>query len=50
TYGKDAFKEICRRLRDGNGFEQAVKSAYYPTLDSMKSLQDKWFEYAKQYL
>jgi hypothetical protein len=50
TYGKDAFKDMCRHLRDGDTFEQALKSSYYPTLDSMQTLQDKWFEYAKQYL
>jgi len=50
TYGKDAFKELCRHLRDGDGFEEALKSSYYPTIDSMQALQDKWFEYAKQYL
>jgi hypothetical protein len=50
TYGKDAFKEMCRHLRDGDDFEQALKSSYYPTLDSMQALQDKWFEYVKQHL
>jgi hypothetical protein len=50
TYGKDAFKEMCRHLRDGDSFEESLKSSYYPTLDSVQALQDKWFEYAKQYL
>jgi len=50
TYGKDAFKDMCRNLRDGKSFEEALKSSYYPTLDSMQTLQNKWFEYAKQYL
>ncbi len=50
TYGKDAFKELCRNLRDGKSFEEALKSSYYPTIDSMQTLQDKWFDYAKQYL
>ena len=50
TYGKDAFKEMCRHLRDGEGFEEALKSSYYPTIDSMQALQQKWFDYAKQYL
>jgi hypothetical protein len=48
TYGKSAFQEMCRRLRDGDGFEQALKSSYYPTLDSMQTLQEKWFDYVKQ--
>jgi len=50
TYGKDAFKDLCRHLRDGDSFEQALKSSYYPTIDSMQTLQEKWFDYAKQYL
>jgi hypothetical protein len=50
TYGKDAFKELCRHLRDGDGFVDALKSTYYPTIDSMQTLQDKWFDYAKQYI
>jgi hypothetical protein len=50
TYGKDAFKEICRQLRDGKSFETALKDTYYPTIDSMQTLQQKWFDYAKQYL
>ena len=50
TYGKDAFKDLCRHLRDGDSFEQALKSSYYPTIDSMQTLQEKWFDYATQYL
>jgi len=50
TYGMDSFKELCRNLRDGASFEDALKSTYYPTLDSMQTLQDKWVDYAKQYL
>jgi len=49
TYGKDAFKDLCRHLRDGASFEESLKSSYYPTIDSMQTLQEKWFEYAKQY-
>ncbi|MBF0505010.1 MAG: hypothetical protein HQL14_07905 [Candidatus Omnitrophica bacterium] len=50
TYGKDAFREMCRRLRDGDDFERALKSSYYPTIDSMQALQNKWVDYTKQYL
>ena len=50
TYGKDAFKDMCCRLRDGDDFETALKGSYYPTIDSMQTLQDKWADYAKQYL
>ncbi len=50
TYGKESFKELCRHLRDGKDFEQALKNSYYPTLDSLETLQEKWFNNAKQYL
>ncbi len=50
TYGKDAFKQMCRSLRDGDSFEDALKSAYYPTIDSMQTLQEKWYDYAKQFI
>ncbi len=50
TYGKDSFKELCRHLRDGDTFEEALKASYYPTIDSMQTLQEKWSDYAKQYL
>jgi hypothetical protein len=50
TYGKDAFKELCRYLRDGDTFEEALKSTYYPTIDSVQSLQEKWYAYVKQYI
>ena len=34
----------------GTILRQALKSSYYPTIDSMQTLQDKWVDYAKQYL
>lgn len=49
TYGKDAFRQLCRQMRDGDTFEQALKRSYYPTLDSMQMLQEKWYQYARQY-
>ncbi len=48
TYGNDAFRELCRLLRDGRTFEEALKVAYYPTLDSMAVFEDKWVKYMAQ--
>ncbi len=48
TYGKESFVNLCRNLRDGKGFEQALKSSY-PSIDSVVALQDKWFQYMRQY-
>ncbi len=48
TYGKEKFKELCRYLRDGRGFEEALKGAYYPILMSMEDLQAAWVKYVIQ--
>jgi len=50
TYGKESFINLCRNLRDGMSFEEALKSAYAPSLDSMLALQEKWIKYMMQYL
>ena len=50
TYGKEAFVDLCRYLRDGKAFDDAFKSAYYPDMDSLTTLQDKWVKYMMQYL
>jgi hypothetical protein len=50
TYGKEDFINLCRSLRDGKGFEDALKSAYYPSLDTSDKLQDEWIKYMMQYM
>lgn len=50
TYGKESFIKLCRNLRDGKNFEEALKSAYYPSIDSLVSLQSKWEKHMTQYL
>jgi hypothetical protein len=45
TYGKEDFINLCRILRDGKSFEEALKGAYYPSLDSSAKLQDEWIKY-----
>lgn len=50
TYGKDAFQQLCRQLRDGRSFEEALQAAYYPTIVSMVDLQGKWKKYMEQYI
>ena len=50
TYGKESFVDLCRYLRDGKSFEEALRSAYYPSIDSMDRLQDVWGKYMTQYL
>ncbi len=48
TYGKEKFKELCRCLRDGKAFEEALKDVYYPELTSMEDLQAAWIKYVIQ--
>ncbi len=50
TYGKDAFRELCRGLRDGEDFEKALKGAYYPTIESLGMLEDKWTAQMRTFL
>ena len=50
TYGKDAFRQMCRHLRDGGSFNEALRSAYYPGIDSMVALQDKWVKYMVRFI
>jgi hypothetical protein len=50
TYGKEGFITLCRHLRDGKTFEESLRSAYYPALDSIVKLQDEWVKRMIQYL
>ena len=45
VYGLESFRSLCRNLRDGKSFEEALRRAYYPAVDSMKSLEQKWLAY-----
>ena len=42
TYGGDSFSRLCRYLRDGKEFEDALKAAYSNTLPSIEDLEHKW--------
>jgi hypothetical protein len=50
TYGKESFINLCRNIRDGKIFEEALRSAYYPAIDSSDQLQNAWIKYMMQYL
>jgi hypothetical protein len=50
TYGKESFQQLCRQLRDGKLFEDALKLVYYPTIDSMAALQVKWVTYMMEFI
>ncbi len=50
TYGKENFVKLCRSLRDDKKFEEALRSSYYPSIDSIEKLHDAWVKYMMQYL
>jgi hypothetical protein len=47
-YGTESFTEFCRRLRDGEDLEVALRVAYTPHLPSLDELNDRWMEYLKE--
>jgi len=42
-YGQDAFRRLCRSMRDGDGFETALRKATSNQLPSLEALEEKWF-------
>ncbi len=44
-YGSDAFGRLCREMKDGKNFEEALRSAYTNTIDSLADLEAKWLGY-----
>ncbi|OGX24723.1 MAG: hypothetical protein A2787_01970 [Omnitrophica WOR_2 bacterium RIFCSPHIGHO2_01_FULL_48_9] len=41
-YGSDAFARLCRQMRDGKSFAEALRLAYGHSFDSVQQLEDKW--------
>ncbi|MBU0504251.1 MAG: hypothetical protein ABH882_07075 [Candidatus Omnitrophota bacterium] len=48
-YGTDSFVSLCRGLREGKTFADALKSAYSPLINSMSELENKWIEYLRKF-
>ena len=44
-YGSDAFGRLCRNIRDGKPFEEALRSAYPTTVPTMAALEKKWLSF-----
>jgi len=42
-YGQDAFRRLCRSMRDGDNFETALRKATSNQLLSLEALEQKWF-------
>lgn len=43
-YGSTRFGQMCRYLRDGQDFTEALKKSYISLLDSLEELQEKWIK------
>ncbi len=41
-YGSEAFGTLCRQLRDGKPFAEALRFAYSNSLESVEQLENKW--------
>ena len=41
-YGGASFSRLCRNLREGKPFEEALRNAYSNQLNSVKDLEEKW--------
>ncbi len=46
-YGSESFGELCRSLKDGDEFEDALKKTYNPSLDSAQTLEQKWLNFIR---
>lgn len=44
TYGSDSFGALCRQMRDGKSFEEALTAAY-PGVGDLLTLENKWISY-----
>ncbi len=43
-YGRNAFHDFCRQVRDGYQMDDALRRAYKGRVDSLDDLQEKWVE------
>jgi len=48
NYGQDAFARLCREMKNGASFDDALKAAYAPSIDSIKTLENKWVAYMSE--
>ena len=44
-HGIDAFHRLCREMRDGRSFEEALANAYPSSVSSLAELETRWLEY-----
>lgn len=44
-YGNNAFRRLCRNLRDGENFEEALSKAYNNNIKTLLELENHWLKY-----
>ncbi len=44
-YGSDALGRLCRNIRDGRSFEEALKRVYPNTVPTLSELEKKWVSF-----
>jgi hypothetical protein len=42
SYGSAAFGELCRNLKNGKTFEEALRGAYTNNINTIEDLESKW--------
>ncbi|MFA5088359.1 MAG: peptidase MA family metallohydrolase [Candidatus Omnitrophota bacterium] len=47
NYGSEAFGRLCRSLREGKNFEEALRSVYSRSIETLDDLERKWVSYLK---
>lgn len=47
-YGSQNFGRLCRNLRDGKNFNDALKDAYVLKIKDIRDLEKKWLSYMKK--
>ena len=48
VHGSNKFIDFCRQLRDGKSLDDALKSAYSPSMQNIKEFEEQWREYIKE--
>ena len=48
-YGSESFGRLCRNLRDGKKFEDALAAAYILKINSISDFEKKWLRYMKNF-
>lgn len=45
SYGVHRFRRLCREMRDGSAFDEALRKSYPNSVNSVSNLETKWVRY-----